>query len=88
MGFPIKTACQIHLGVSTQDALSGQLLQQSREGVDSLLPVFFALHYGPLAGTRELALQEFIPACQVMLIGVVPERGHGASVMTHRHSHS
>lgn len=68
MSFPIRTAYQIHLGVSTQNTLSGQLLQQSREGVDPPLPVSFTLHYGSPADTRELvthelALQGLIPAC-------------------------
>lgn len=42
VGFPIKTAWQIHLGVSTRSVLSGQSLQQSREGVTTV--ILFFLH--------------------------------------------
>ena len=52
VGFPIKTACQMYLGVLTQNALSGETVQQSREGTNPLLPVSFALHCGPLQGSK------------------------------------
>ena len=42
----IRMACRTRFGMSAQNTLSGQSLQQGREGVDLLLPLSLPLHCG------------------------------------------